>query len=73
MMGNPVNIHEFARRVERVCDFLLSQSDRNGSEDRRVIEDLKEDAADIQFDKKQINALEGLKDYMSGASIVEEN
>jgi hypothetical protein len=69
-----VDIKEFARDVERLCDFLidkLKQSGaRDGSDDVKVIEDLKEIAADIQFDKVNVTTetLSGLSAYMKGVS-----
>ena len=73
-----IEIKEFAQRVERLCDFFLSrvseETGRNGSNDQKVIEDLKEDAADIQCDRVQVKSetLDGLYDYMHGADIVPE-
>ena len=67
-----IEIKEFAQRVERLCDFLLSRNDesviREGSDDFRVIERLKEDAADLMFDNAETvsRALEGLHNYMNG-------
>lgn len=63
-----IEIKEFARRVEHLCDFFLSNSEADGSKDRRVIEDLKEDAADIQFNQAEIafGAFKGLDEYMKG-------
>lgn len=63
-----VDIEEFARRVEQVCDFILNKiPHKDGSADIRVIQDLKEDAADLQTEKKSFdqNLLQGLKDHMS--------
>jgi hypothetical protein len=63
-----MEIKEFARRVEHLCDFFLSKTERDGSKDRKIIEDLKEDAADIQFDQVEIasGVFTGLNDYMVG-------
>ncbi len=69
-MKTQIEIKEFAERVERVCDFLLSKMEkRDGSDDLKVIEDLKEDAADIQFNKAVVisETLNGLSDFMKGA------
>jgi hypothetical protein len=69
-----VDIKEFARDVERLCDFLIDKlkqaGERDGSADVMVIEDLKETAADIQFDKISVatETLSGLSAYMKGAS-----
>ena len=67
-MSRKIEIKDFAKRVEHVCDFFLSKSEADGSNDRKVLEDLKEDAADIQFDQAEINsgAYIGLDDYMRG-------
>jgi hypothetical protein len=70
-----LDIKDFARRVERLCDFLYAQVTseigKTGSNDLKVIEDLKEDAADIQFDCAHVlsKPLEGLYNYMNGADI----
>lgn len=63
-----IEIKEFARRVEHLCDFFLSKTEADGSKDRKVIEDLKETAADIQFEQVEIaeGAYIGLDDYMRG-------
>lgn len=70
-----IDIKEFAQRVERLCDFLIAkrvmETGKDGSNDLRVVEDLKEDAADIQFEKVDlgVNVIDGLYDYMKGASL----
>jgi hypothetical protein len=64
------DIQDFAKRVERLCDFFLSRiKEKDGSDDLRVIQDLKEDAADLQFSKSEFGyeTLTGLNEYMSGA------
>lgn len=67
-----IEIKEFAQRVERLCDFLLARNDesviREGSDDFRVLERLKEDAADLIFDNAEpvSRTLEGLHNYMNG-------
>lgn len=66
-----VNIEDFARRVERMCDFILAkkgdETGRDGSPDLKVIEDLKEEAADLQFSIQPITeTLDGLHEYMKG-------
>lgn len=69
-----VNLKDFARDVERLCDFLLDKASkegiRDGSPDIVVIEDLRETAADIQFDRVKLTTetLSGLSDYMKGVS-----
>jgi hypothetical protein len=70
-----VDVQDFARRVERVCDFFLSRiKEKDGSADLRVIQDLKEDAADLQFAYNEIGyeSLTGLKEFMSGAPNTKE-
>lgn len=64
-----IAVKDFAARVERLCDYFLSKIERNGSSDRKVLEDLKEISADIQFDRVEvvgINSIEGLHDFMLG-------
>ena len=65
-----IDIHDFARRVERVCDFLISQAERDGSDDIVVLQELKDEAADIHFgNTNTINlTIKGLSDYMKGVS-----
>jgi hypothetical protein len=69
-----VDIKEFARDVERLCDFLIDKLKQSGtrddSEDIKVIDNLKNIAADIQFDKVNVvtETLSGLSAYMKGAS-----
>lgn len=69
-----IEIKDFAKRVEHVCDFFLSKSEADGSSDRKVLEDLKEDAADIQFDQVEITsgAYTGLDDYIRGINTAPE-
>lgn len=69
-----IEIKEFARRVEHVCDFFLSRTEADGSKDRKILEDLKEDAADIQFDQADIasEAYSGLDDYIKGINTAPE-
>jgi hypothetical protein len=67
-VARKLEIKDFAKRVEHVCDFFLSKAEADGSSDRKVLEDLKEDAADIQFDQAEIDsgAYIGLDDYVRG-------
>lgn len=71
-MVKDLDIKDFAKRVERLCDFLLDklsdESGRDGSNDVKVIEDLKEDAADIQSDRVPLvsQTFSGLDSYMRG-------
>ena len=69
-----IEIKDFAKRVEHVCDFFLSKSEADGSNDRKVLEDLKEDAADIQFNQAEIDsgAYIGLDDYVRGINTAPE-
>lgn len=70
-----VNITKFAERVERLCDFVLKQIDpeeKNGSEDLKVIEDLKQDAANIQFNRSGGGSFKGLHDFMNNIPLSEE-
>jgi hypothetical protein len=62
-----IELDDFARRVERLCDFLLDKVDtKTGSSDLRVIQDLKEDAANMQFRKSLSDAsFEGLADFVN--------
>lgn len=62
-----VDIKEFARDVERLCDFLLDTADKDGSNDIVVVQKLKETAADIQFNSVINRTLSGLDEYMKGA------
>ena len=66
-----LEIKEFARRVERVCDFFLSrvseEEKRDDSPNLKIIDDLKEEAADIQaYYANTSESLKGLSDYMCG-------
>lgn len=71
-MSRQVDIEQFAERVERLCDFFLfkisEESGRTGSEDLKIIEDLKLDASDLQFNqgKRVTQTLNGLYNYMNG-------
>jgi hypothetical protein len=66
-----LDIEEFARRVERLCDFFLARisedEGRDGSSDVRVLEDLKEEAADILvYYTTTSETFKGLDDFMKG-------
>jgi hypothetical protein len=70
MTVKTVDLIEFAERVERVCDFFLSRVGKDGSNDVKVLEQLKETAADLATgtavpDNAQ-GSLTGLFEYMSG-------
>jgi hypothetical protein len=69
-----LDLKEFARRVERLCDFFIAkrieETGRDGSKDLKILEDLKQEAADIQFDDDLVISTEvfdGLYDLMNGA------
>jgi hypothetical protein len=63
-------IRQFAERVERLCDYLLDRvKEKDGSPDLNVIVDLKEDAANLQFDLDKVaifDAFSGLHNYVHG-------
>jgi hypothetical protein len=68
-MTRSVNINDFAARVERLCDFLLSriyeETGRTGSDEQKILEDLREEAVKIQVNGAPVKeTLEGLKDFM---------
>lgn len=67
---NEIDIKQFAEQVERLCDFFLDRVDKDGSDDVQVVQKLKEQAAEIIFDRVHIKVdmLEGLADYMKGSS-----
>lgn len=73
MTVQTIEIKDFARRVERLCNFFISkvteETGRDGSLDLKVLEDLKNTAADIQFDRVRVIGMniEGLSEYMHGA------
>jgi hypothetical protein len=66
MSDKEFDFREFAERVERLCDFILSRIP-NDSADKRVVEQLKEDAADFQT-KYEFHSISlfGLDDHMRG-------
>ena len=65
-MPREIELLDFLRRVERLCDFLLDKVKfKDGSDDLKVIQQLKENAADLQVNQDNIN-LEGLHTYMRG-------
>lgn len=72
MSTREINIQEFARKVERICDFVIAKMKNEGmdadSNDARVILDIKEEAADIHMGKAKITEelFTGLSDYMKG-------
>lgn len=65
-MPREIEFLDFLRQVERLCDFLLDKVEfKDGSADIAVIQNLKDDAADLQVNHDNIN-LEGLHSYMRG-------
>lgn len=74
-----LEIRDFARRVERLCDFFLAriseEENRDDSPNLKVLDELKEEAADIQFYYTETSeSLKGLSEYMRGLdSVSEEN
>lgn len=73
MSTREINIQEFARDVERVCDFVIAKLKNQGKNvdtaDAGVILDIKEKAADISTGRATIteDMFLGLADYMKGA------
>lgn len=68
-MTKEIEIVDFAERVERLCDFFLAKHKRDGSNDLKIIQNLKEEAADIHFGRVRVvteGSLDGLYDYMNG-------
>lgn len=78
-MPETPNIKRFAEQVERLCDFLVDriseETGRNGSEDLKIIEQIREDAANLQFKGSGIasETIHGLADYISGIHIPPTN
>lgn len=62
-------IHDFAERVESMCDFFLDQIDiKDGSSDIVALQQLKEEAANLQFhstDKVDQMTIVGLSDRVN--------
>jgi hypothetical protein len=65
-MSKEVDITEFARTVERLCDYLLENVEKDGSKDVVIIQELKEDAANVQVFHSKANLLKGLDNHMRG-------
>lgn len=70
-MTNKVDIKDFAIRVERLCDFLLAKMDQDGSSDVVILQNLKDDAADIQVNNTNVvsETISGLSEYMKGVNV----
>lgn len=70
-MASEKEVKEFAVRVERICDFFISRISEEardlGSDDFKVLQELKDEAADLQFGVGVTTAgIEGLSDYIKG-------
>jgi len=70
-MTQKVDIKEFAIRVERLCDFLLAKMDKDGSNDVVALQNLKEEAANIQINNTNVvsESIFGLSEYMKGVNV----
>jgi hypothetical protein len=71
MRHRQVDVKDFASRVERMCEFILDQiEEKDGSLDISFIQDLKKDAADIQFNPRLYGdiSLRGLDKHIRGIS-----
>jgi hypothetical protein len=70
-MTKTVDIKEFAIRVERLCDFLLAKMEKDGSKDVVTLQNLKEEAANIQINNTNVvsESISGLSEYMKGVNI----
>lgn len=56
-------------KVERLCDYFIAILEKDGSDDIRALQELKDEAADLQF-AKSIVTIEGLSDYIrKGATV----
>lgn len=69
MPRRDIDIKEFASRVENMCEFILNQiPQKDGSPDQVFIQNLKKDAADIQFNPSLHGdiSLRGLDDHVRG-------
>ena len=61
------DIKSFAERVERLCEFLLQNLERDGSDDVVAIQKIQEDAADLQCQQNFANvSIDGLSSYIRG-------
>lgn len=65
-MPKNIDIHDFAHRVERLCEFLLDKVEKDGSSDVTIVQDLHNDAADIQAGLVKGDVLSGLDNHMRG-------
>ena len=61
------DIQKFAERVERLCEFILEGVEKDGSPDVVVLQQMKEDAADLQNITRNSNvSILGLDDHIRG-------
>jgi phosphopantetheine adenylyltransferase len=69
-MTKKVDIKEFAERVERLCEFLLAKMEKDGSDDVVTLQDLQDEAADIQSNNTNVvsESIAGLSEYMKGVN-----
>jgi hypothetical protein len=66
MPEKQIDIIEFANRVERLCDFILDKIPfKDGSIDQITIQNIKDEAADIQTKFNPL-FLDGLSQYIRG-------
>lgn len=65
MIINGVDLNDFGRKVERLCEFLLIDKVRDGSDDIAAVLDIKDDATLLQ-NVKSISNIEGFDKYMRG-------
>ena len=78
-MSKEIDVKDFAMRVERLCDFFIDKATKEPghgeTHDLKVIKDLKETAADLQFEHTIIGSqtLFGLDDYMRGHPVKAED
>lgn len=70
-----IDVREFARRVEHLCDFLLDRLGKDGSKDVLVLQEIREEAADIIFFRAEpvSKTIDGLDDHMRGLNRVFED
>ena len=67
-MTRDLDIRDFAERVERLCDFFLAKV-KDDSNDKQVLMELKEEAADIHtsgVEYETASAVKGLDNFMRG-------
>lgn len=66
MPERQIDYIDFARRVERLCDFILDRIPlKDGSVDQVTIQNLKTEAADIQTKFNPLS-LDGISQYIRG-------